>query len=180
MEFPPSVYADARSRRLKGLKNNPLLTSDINNYEQFPIDEDIPTKARVPAAPAALTTGNTIHVPSPLEKLQATIDSMPNREDYKPSTGRKILGIALGGLAGAGGHTEVGREIVNAPYRRAMEDFGSKYGKAKTKYDLEVNLNKSKSDAEQQQIENEQKNKELGIKERETGVKEYEAESPDD
>lgn len=75
--------------------------------------------------------------------LTSHLDSMPNRDDFHPSMGRKILatmaGIGAGaGPAGISGGSPVGfrgnsgeayktaNGIVNAPYNQSLSDWGTK------------------------------------------------------
>lgn len=51
----------------------------------------------------------------------------PKREDYAPSTGRKILGGLLAGINGAvGGGGNPGGDLLNAKFNTARRDYGEK------------------------------------------------------
>jgi hypothetical protein len=62
--------------------------------------------------------------PSAFEAYREHISGMPNREDLKPSIGRKILAALIGAGEGFSGRPPVsGHRIANAPYNNAMRDW---------------------------------------------------------
>lgn len=105
----------------------------------------------------------TIATPTSADILRSTIQRMPSPEEHRPSTLRRIGGVIGGALAGAAGRTEVGKDFVEAPFRRAQEDWLTDYKRVKGGYDLDVELEKRRKD-EEDKIFNQ------GIKERETVV----------
>jgi hypothetical protein len=95
-----------------------------------PYDEPVES---VSSADAVRRKAEAPEIPSIDRVAQESLDRyadhsrrMPQREDYKPSLGRKILGTAIGALAGYGrpevaaGMTD---RIVNAKYRNATSDW---------------------------------------------------------
>lgn len=117
-----------------------------------------------------LMEGSLIKTPSSSERLRKIITEAPVREDYKPSKLRTILGAIAGGVAGAGGYTDTGRMIVNAPYDRAKRDWDTRYGKVKAEADLDTQMNDANAKRQQQAYEN-------SIKGRTTSTGEMEAET---
>ena len=58
--------------------------------------------------------------------LSSFMNEMPNREDYQPSSGKKIGGFLLGMLSGMRDPSQAyrtTREFVEAPYTRALTDW---------------------------------------------------------
>lgn len=55
------------------------------------------------------------------ELISSYVEGRPTREDYSPSTGRRIAAFLLGTLSGRG--AEGAREIVEQPYSQALEDW---------------------------------------------------------
>jgi len=95
---PQESFADLMEDR--------FASSDLPSPRQFdfPVSESLAT---IPESTAG-------------DRLRSAYQSVPSREDYEPSLGRKIGAGVLGVLAGSG---EVSRDVVNAPYDRAYRDF---------------------------------------------------------
>ena len=58
--------------------------------------------------------------------LSSFMDSMPNREDYQPSSGKKVGGFLLGMLSGMGNPGQAyktTRDFVERPYTEALTDW---------------------------------------------------------
>lgn len=63
---------------------------------------------------------NTESRPDTIELLRQHLTNMPQRES--PSVGRKLLGSLVGAFQGV----DVGRDVIEAPHRRKMEDWGQR------------------------------------------------------
>lgn len=109
-----------------------------------------------------------------MDSLSRIEASRPTREQYKPSTARKVLGgIAAVGLGAAAGYVnsgkrihvdpdtggELGSAIINGKYRTAMGDWKDREQKAARMAQLEGQQNKTDAETElhQQRISTEQR-----------------------
>lgn len=104
---------------------------DDNNVDPTDTMDDPESLDLTPFNPTAMS-GNwqDFQMPeNPYQKrLLSHLESMPTREQYKPSLGRKI-GAALTAAAGAAGSGDVGRgvalgrEITDSPYNHARDEW---------------------------------------------------------
>jgi len=94
------------------------------------------------------------------------LGQQPRREDYQPSTGRRIGGI-LAGLAGSfGGGNGAGitSSIVNQPFGNAVQDYQRELGNARQGAQFETGLAQLSRQFSQDNFQREQAGNELGLK----------------
>ena len=134
------------------------------------LEEPLPTSRELPPINFTPGVSATPVRPSPSEEYTSSLGDMPRREDYSPSILRKILAIAGGASTGylrsredpSGGFqaaSEATTNILEQPYRRALEKYGMDVGVAKER--VEESRRQSKEGREQQS---------LGLEERKVGA----------
>lgn len=112
--------------------NQPVFGGQVNREPLFQVPEiTIPTSP--PETPKRTTPF--------MDQYRQSLLNAPRREDYQTGKIGKILALAAGTLGGA---TEgasrgiaLGRDILDRPYNRAVEDYGMKLGRFKELADLE-------------------------------------------
>ena len=106
-------------------RRNPFLGNQFSHVSLF--DPELRPDAVV-ESPTEMIREN---LPPPIapehSRLRELLANTPSREDHSPSTKRRILAAAVGGLEGyskgAGAGVEAAGRITDAPYNRAMKDY---------------------------------------------------------
>ena len=107
---------------------------------------------------------------SPSEEYTSVVGDVPQREDYSPSTLRKILAIASGVSTGYLRSREAPSEGGPAAYEATTNILEQPYRRALEKYSTGVGVSKAKLDEQMRQAEEERKQRGVGFEERKVGI----------
>lgn len=105
-------------------------------------------KQRQLYAPPEVATGEEVTLPPrrdvrfpALEAYADQVSHTPRREDYKPRFWDRLIasmsGFSEGGLRGGGAGVSSAMDVLNTPYRRALEDYNIRLGGYKGAADVE-------------------------------------------
>ena len=96
------------------------------------------------------------------------LNTMPNREDYKPNIGNRVLtglvGAAEGIQRGAGAGVAAGQAFMDRPYNEALMDYQNKGNRLGQLAELEDKDVRSKMTFAASMMEEKRKNRDLDIK----------------